>query len=295
MTDLADGAASGANGTANTDATEALEVAMDRDCTPCLDALLEGDPQHRYEHPTAAITEKVFAAVRLHASRRAVGQIGHRAEAEQEARAHGGVPTQAWCGAFAYTQAEQGGGFDPHWRGHMQGEGGIRSALHYGGMAHVWIWTGTEWQNLRAYHEARGSVRYYEEIQRAAPSHGIQPGDIVLIDNSLGTNPDHITTAVSFDGRFLTTVGGNQGAGEAGVSRSRRPIDLTANPDPNDVRGTDAEGHRTRVADASLGPKHHRVHGVGRWSIVDYERHIYSTSRERPAAPPTPQQLARVS
>ncbi len=288
------GATTGADGTG---AVEALEVSMDADCTPFLDVLMHGDPQYRYLHPDAAVSEKVFAAVRLHSARRGVAQIGHRADAEDESRAHGRVATESWCGAFAFTQAEQGAGFDQHWVVHMQGEGGIRSALAYGGMAHVWLWAFDHWENLRAYHAGRGSERWYEAIRRAPPSRGIQPGDLVLIDNNFGTDPDHITTAISFDGRFLTTVGGNQGGSrrtdETGVSRSGHGIDLQANPEANDVRQTDAAGHRIpQTVDRDLGPKHTRVHGVGRWSIVDYERHIYSTSPQRPTAPPTSAQLA---
>jgi uncharacterized protein DUF4157 len=287
-------AADGTPGADGSAAVETLETAMDTECTPYLDALLQGDPQYRYLHPNNTVSEKVFAAVRLHSARRGVGQIGHRDDAEAEARAHGRVPTEAWCGAFAYTQAEQGGGFDPHWVSHMQGEGGIRSALAYGGMAHVWLWAFDHWVNLRAYHASRGSERWYEAIHQAAPSRGIQSGDIVLIDNAFGTNPDHITTAISFDGRYLTTVGGNQGSGEAGVSRSGHPFDLQANPEPNDVRATNAAGERIREVDPARGPKHTRVHGVGRWSIVDYERHVYVTNAQMPTAPPTPAQLAAV-
>lgn len=280
-------------GTDATAAVEALEVQMDAQCTPYLDALLEGDPQYRYLHPDPDVVAKVFSAVRLHAARRGVAQIGHRADAEAEARAHGRVPTEAWCGAFAFTQAEQAGGFDRHWVGNMQGEGGIRSALAYHGTANTWIWAFDHWENLRLYHQQRGSERWYEAIHQAPPSHGIQAGDLVLIDNNFGTDPDHITTAISFDGRFLTTVGGNQGDGEQGVSRSGHAWDLTANPEPNDVRAIEG-GHRVRRVDAHAGPKHKRVHGIGRWSVVDYERHLYATSRDRPTAPPTAHQLAQI-
>jgi hypothetical protein len=78
------------------------------------------------------------------------------------------------------------------------------------------------------------------------------------------------------------------------VSRSGHPFDLQSNPEPNDVRATNAAGERIREVDPNLGPKHTRVHGVGRWSIVDYERHVYQTSPQMPAAPPTPAQLAAV-
>lgn len=270
-------------------AVEQLEREMDGACSLYLAALLEGDPQHRYEH-TEAIQNEVLAAVRLHVARRGSDQVGRRPEAERESRAHGGVRTGEWCGAFAFTQAEQGGGFDRAFVVEMQGEGGIRHALSYDGpLAHTWIWTGSDWQLLHDYHQSRGSLRWYEEIQTSPPSRGIQPGDIVLIDNAFGTNPDHITTAVSFDGHVLTTVGGNQGSGQAGVGRNT--WDLAANPAPNDVRRT-VDGRRIRERDRSLGPKHVRIHGIGRWSAVDYEQHIYNRGPQRPAPPPSSSQLS---
>lgn len=213
---LAAAAATPASTAANTDATEAIEVTMDRESTPYLDFLMQGDPQYRYEHFNQTVADKVFAAVQLHGARRGVDQIGNRAAAEAESRQHGGLgATDDWCGAFAFTQAEQGGGMDPHWRVHMQGEGGIRSALAYAGMANVWIWAFDHWEQLAAYHAQRGSSRFYQTIDRTPPPQGIRAGDIVLIDNSFGTNPDHITTAISFDGRWLTTVGGNQARASA--------------------------------------------------------------------------------
>ena len=287
------------SGTDATGAVETLEISMDGECTPYLNALMAGDPQYRYEHFDAGVSEKVFAAVRLHAARRGVGQIGHRAQAEAEARSHGRLPSGSWCGAFAYTQAEQGGGFDSYWVGHMQGEGGIRTALAYGGvMARTWIWAFDHWESLQGYHARLHSSRWYEAIHRAPPARGIQAGDLVLIDNAFGTNPDHITTAISFDGRFLTTVGGNQGTSdpsdEAGVSRSARAFDLQNNPEPNDVRRTNAGGQKIREVDPRLGPKHVRVHGIGRWSVVDYEQHIYRISAQRPTAPPSTTELAAI-
>jgi hypothetical protein len=229
-----------------------------------------------------------------------VSQIGHRDDAEAESRAHGKIPkgtqpSDDWCGAFAYTQAEQGGGFDPHWAVHMQGEQGIRTALTYGGeMATTWIWAFDHWELLQSYHAGRQSLRWYEAIERTPPKQGIQAGDLVLIDNAFGTNPDHITTAIAFDGRFLTTIGGNQGAGEQGVSRNHA-FDILNNPDANDVRKTDAKGERIREVDPKLGPKHTRVHGIGRWSLVDYERHLYRTSTQKPTTPPAAADLAKLS
>lgn len=261
---------------------------MDAECAPLLNLLLEGDPQHRYEH-TPTIEAEVFAAVRLHVARRGAEQVGHGIQAETESRAVGGVHTGQWCGAFAYTQAARAGGFH-NGRVDMQHERAIRHALNYDGREHTWIWTGSDWQALRDYHRARGSERLYQEVLTSAPAMGIQPGDLVLIDNNFGIDPDHITTAVSFDGNILTTVGGNQGSGQAGVGRNT--WNLSTNPAPNDVRATRGRA-RIREVNPHLGPKHVRVHGIGRWSLVDYEQHIYAEG-ERPTAPPSARDLARI-
>lgn len=298
-------------GTDHTGAIETIEESMDKECTPYLDVLMEGDPQYRYQHFNTEVSEKVFAAVRLHSARRAldgIGQKGHRAKAEAEARLHANLPNldDPWCGAFAYTQAEMGGGFDSKWVGAMQGERGIRGALTYYGEMNPWIWVFDDWKRLKNYHNERGSLRWYKTIEQKPP---IQAGDLVLIDNDYGLDPDHITTAISFDGRFLTTVGGNQGTkssdDETGVSRNL--FDLQKNPSPNDVTNRNAQGQPIDSEGNVLDPtapdynrkrthapgktKNKRIHGVGRWSVVDYERHLYSTSQSKPSQP-SPAQLA---
>ena len=293
-------AQTGPAGADNTSAVEALEVTMDAECTPFLDVLLTGDPQYRYLHFDPEIQNKVFAAVRLHSARRGIDKIGHRGEAEDEAREHASLAKGSWCGAFAYTQAEQGGGFSSYWKAFMHGEAGIRGALKYlGAMQHTWVWAFDQWKKLADYHRERGSLRYYAEITNGPPPQGIQPGDIVLKDVDFGMDPDHITTAVSFDGRYLTTVGGNEGTGartdENGVQRSKAGIDLLANPTANDVREVDAKGQRIPGTVDKQGPaKNKRIHGIGRWSIVDYEQHHYVISQDKPAKPPAAAALAKL-
>jgi hypothetical protein len=89
ITAASTGASTGTDATA---AVKTLETSMDTECTPYLNVLMEGDPQYRYEHFDTTVSEKVFAAVRLHSARRGVGQIGHRAAAEAESRAHANLP-----------------------------------------------------------------------------------------------------------------------------------------------------------------------------------------------------------
>ena len=85
----------GSGAAAGTDITgerELHENRMDGECTPFLNALMEGHPEYRYEHFNEDVRKKVFSAVRLHASRRGLAQIGHRATAEDEARSEAGLP-----------------------------------------------------------------------------------------------------------------------------------------------------------------------------------------------------------
>ena len=158
-------ASTGSTGTPATDAVEQLENKLADETSSYLAVLMEGDPQYRYLHFKQDVQDKVFTAIRIHSMRRGVGKIGHRAEAEDEARAHGNLPSGAWCGVFAYTQAEQAGGFDPHWKGYMQGEAAIRSTLNYGGMNDVWIWAFDDWMKLHDYHAMRGSLRWYKRME----------------------------------------------------------------------------------------------------------------------------------
>jgi hypothetical protein len=288
---------------AGTNAVETLETAMDTECTPYLDALMHGDPRARYTYDgtDTAITGKVFEAVRLHAMRRGVAQIGHRDAAETEARREGGVAEGSWCGAFAYTQGQEAGGMDSYWSENMAGTPGIMAALAYGHMATLYLWVDGAWVGLRDYHDRRGSLRHYQTVQRAAPAMGIQAGDLALIDNAKGTQPDHIATVIAFDGRYVTLVGGNQGSesrtDESGVSRSDHGFDLQQNPTPFDARATDPTTHnRIDAPDPALAATkraHTRIHGFGRWSVVDYERHIYRRSPRPPTTPPTAAELSR--
>lgn len=288
---------------AGPNAVEALETAMDVECTPYLDALMRGDPQARYTYggTDTVITGKVFEAVRLHAMRRGVAQIGHRDAAETEARREGGVATGSWCGAFAYTQGQEAGGMDRYWAENMAGTPGVMAALGYGHMATLYLWIDGAWVGLQDYHTRRGSLRHYQQVQRAAPAMGIQAGDLALIDNAKGTQPDHIATVIAFDGRYVTLVGGNQGSAsrtdESGVSRSDHGFDLQQNPTPFDARATDPTTHqRIDAPDPALADTkraHTRIHGFGRWSVVDYERHVYRRSATPPTTPPTAAELNR--
>lgn len=255
---------------------ETIEYRMDMECAPYIEALMRGDSAHRYEHADHGVTEEVAAAVRLHTAQRGVWNTNRDEDAHAEALRVTNIhnPKTEWCGAFAFAQARQAGGMDQVWHDEMEGTTAMTTALQYlGRMANTWIWANGTWHPLREYHESRGSSREYALIDRSAPSMGIHPGDIILIDNVGDGGPHHITTAISFDGRHLTTVGGNQGQNDDAVSRTRGSIDLTQNHTAEWVR---------------VHPRaRSRVHSVGRWSLVDFEHHTYTRSTDRPTAPPS--------
>jgi hypothetical protein len=279
-----------------TAAVEAAEATLDRDATPYLDALLTGDPQYRYYHMDRPdVQTKVAQALRIHSAHRGLAQIGHRADAEDEARTTGKLPDGSWCGAFAYTQQAKAAGMDPYWRDASLGTGGIMAALTYGWGNNPWIWAEGDWHKLKDYHAHRGSPRHYQTVGTTPPA-DIQAGDIVLIDNARGMDPDHIQIAVAFDGRYLAVMGGNQGSelktDETGVSRSNT-IDITQNKTSNDVRQVDGAGNRIPGTSDPKLKKNVRLHGVGRWSLVDFEQHIFNTSAKKPA-PPSEKELGNV-
>jgi len=272
---------------------EQLEVDMNTQCGPYLEGLIHGDPQNRYLHHDHDITTKVFSAVRLRSARLGVSQLGHREDAERDARSTAHLPQGEWCGAFAYTQAAHGGGLAGAWAENMMHERAIRHALNYE-TATKWIFAEGTWHPIRAYHIQRGSERHYLPVLPGQPVPEVEPGDIVLKDNRGGVDPDHITTAITSDGGHIQTIGGNEGgndpaqraAYERGVARTDGSIDLRTQEGPNDNRLRDAQG---RFIDGSNDDHHHknsRVHGIGRWSIVDYEEHTYSPAPTMPAAPP---------
>jgi hypothetical protein len=244
---------------------------------PLLDRAATFPADTRWEHPDRGVVDDVLAAVQLRGAMHAHSRLGDQ-NAETEARKQAGLPEGQWCGAFAFTHASSAG-LDRDLAGDTLSTGpgqGLDNLFTYKD-ARRWIWTGADWRGTREYHEERGSVRRFSLVP-ASPdpaSLDIRPGDIVLKDNARGTFADHITTCATYDastGR-LTTVGGNEGSGtlnKAGVGEGT--VDIGANPAAQTV----AEG----------GRKPTRVFAVGRWSLVDFEDHVFSTSRTRPTQPP---------
>ncbi|MBA3746161.1 MAG: hypothetical protein H0W96_01545 [Solirubrobacterales bacterium] len=169
-----------------------------------------------------------------------------------------------WCGAFASLLYERGGGNAANSPA-LGGEGSLRSQFDYK-PARKMLVDGQK-VDVETYHSQRGSRRTVISFPDPITDPGavdLQPGDIVLLDNARGLNPDHIQTCESYNRTtgVLTTVGGNEGTGKAEVTIVKRGSrTVPGQPAPN-------------TADENT-PKHVRVWGRARWSIVDFEPHVY--------------------
>ena len=165
-----------------------------------------------------------------------------------------------WCGAFAALMYNRAGGNAANMAA-LGGEGSLRSLFDYKPARNM-IVEGKP-VDVQTYHGSRGSLRTviaFTDDSRI----DLIPGDIVLLDNARGLNPDHIQVCESYDAHTgrLVTVGGNEGIGRAEhtvVNRGERAV--PGQPTPNEV------GPGT--------PKHVRVWGRARWSLVDFEPHVY--------------------
>jgi hypothetical protein len=264
------------------DATHRREIQdrMRSAARPWLDELRDpAQPGARFAADPATQNE-VLAALTLDGEGNAEAELADQAQhgaagPQARARQAAHLPHGAWCGAFAFA-TQHGAGLGDQARTAMQSTGpqqGIDALLDYAQHQQV-MWTGSQWQHVRDYHAARGSLRRLTRTPRtpvpittgsvAAPlGLDIQPGDIVLIDNAKGAFADHITQCRSYDPSTgqLETIAGNEGSGEGRVAASERPRDLDANP-------------AARVV-APGAPKPSRVYAFGRFSIVDYESHTY--------------------
>jgi len=245
----------------------AVQAEMRIAARPFLDELRDpAQPSNRFEHPSAGVVAEVLAALTLDGEGQAEWELGHQGpggrDAEARARAAAGLPQGAWCGAFAYTQ-QHTAGLSEHARAVLHSTGphlGIDAFLDYERSAEH-IWGETQWMPVRAYHEQRGSLRSLTRLGTGdVRDVDIQPGDIVLIDNAKGVFADHITQCRTYDASTgeLVTIAGNEPNVKADT------WDLTDNPAPVTVQ----PGQHKRS----------RVYAVGRFSIVDYETHVYLPS-----------------
>lgn len=255
-----------------------LEQSLRTDSKPYLDELLNSKDPNRFEHPKPEVQDQLLAALQSQAVGAAEGELAAQATEgkagpEGRARAAGGLPTGAWCGAFAYAQLKSSG-LDPRWRVHALSTGpsqGWDRLFDY--EDDFWIWTGQEWKPVKQYHATdRGSVRSFtklpDTVTAASLAGSVRPGDLVLIDNAAGKYADHITMCRSFDPATgtLQTIGGNEPDIKIDtwdVNKNPAAYDAGKNPDGTKVM----KGARTRI------------YAVGRLSVVDFETRHYADKK----------------
>jgi len=224
---------------------------------------------------------------------------GAKAVQEQAMKAGGLGPKDAWCGAFAFMSS-QGVGLAGEFASLSQGTGGYMGQFTYG--FDTWVYDGT-WRALKAYHQERKALRGHVDLRHTkvddyrkltlkdaggADIGPPQPGDVVLIDNAEGLEPDHVQMVASFDAAAgtLRTIGGNEvkSPGMVHESEEKAPKDTG----PQDMTG---KGEYKKNADGSFAldekgekiyirkMKTGRIAFIGRWSLVDFETHVYALKK----------------
>jgi hypothetical protein len=294
--------------------------------TPRLDELrsLTGGRQDRWRHPDPVVQDAVLAAIQLDAVYRAESRLGSADQAHKDAaKACGMDMTDDWCGFFVATSFMQSS-LDRDLRaGFFHTENVVDYFTYvynrFPKRIKKWIWADGGWNELRTYHENRGSVRTWIDAAAIHSSGGaaldIRPGDVALIDHSGSGRPDHIVMVQGYDAttQALFTIGGNDSgytvdtrathtppARESASDRAKREQLEAASGRPL-VKGTGA-GVGLGVQDLSNQPDpavvgrdpskarpRVRVFGIGRPSIVDFEEHYYdgTSQAHAPAAAPT--------
>ena len=219
-----------------------------------------------------------------------------------------------WCGMFVGAHLFRGGGIDEELRAGMLHVDNVKDYFHYTQKVNAKrtpksIWADNQWWEMRAYHEARGSLRQWkprEAVAAALLGEGaldIRPGDVVLIDHGGGNKPSHITMVESYDPgtKQLVTIEGNTGgiradadgevplakdgvnakasSGRDGVGLHVRDL-TTVSKDvakklPKEEQDPDAA---KPSKDAYKAKKGSTVFGVGRPSVVDFEEHSYASN-----------------
>lgn len=140
-----------------------------------------------------------------------------------------------------------------------------------------WVWDEPTqaWCDVRAWHEAEGSLRCWRGHDALdLRTLDIRPGDIVLIDHQGDGRADHITLAERFDADtgVLVTLEGN-GRGTV----VRRVLDDGSVEESTAKRDSVVRNQR----DLRLPAQWKKLYGVGRLSALDFEQRRYDGS-ERP-------------
>lgn len=287
-------------------------LAMHRQTAPLLARITALRPgSERWKHPNPAVQDSILAALQLQVMFQAEAYFTSATDQEAPGGAHhdaytkmGGTKGANWCGMFVSINYLHGN-FDNDLKNGFRHVKNVVDYFNYTyhrypDRVRKWIYADERWQELRAYHENRGSLRRWIEADSITSAEGldIQPGDIVLLDNDNDDQPNHIVMVHTWNPttRMLFTIGGNDGGFQVDQNpgRSGSPEGDEATLSPRDqaelaldqpLRRGDQDTHvGIKAIDVAEASAKVRVFGIGRPSIVDFEDHTYHT--ENPKTPP---------
>jgi hypothetical protein len=240
----------------------------------------------------------VLAALQLEAATNATGDLLNDSDAVHD-RVYGSAGMAAnhdWCGFFTQDHYMTSN-LDRDLRAGFFHTDNVQDYFQYvyarnPDRIKKWVWDDGKWTELKAYHEARGSVRKWTNYD--ATSVGgkldIQPGDLALIDVGLDGTPNHIVLVQSYDPvtSTLFSIGGNDGGmvvdnakdrklpKESDADKANRErLEATSGRPMKKGPGGGHVGLSTHAV-AALGKTRGAVFGIGRPSLADFEDHKYA-------------------
>jgi len=205
-----------------------------------------------------------------------------------------------WCGMFVAAAMFRGAALDKNVRMAFAHTNNVHDFFRYAarpanaGRTPASIWADGRWWGVREYHESRGLPRTWAE-GAAVDAADIRPGDVVLIRHT-GAEPqhaiaNHIVMVDAYDaqtGRMVTLEGnviegvraGDDGEARrtaSGALESTRTTETSSAAHVRNLRDA-ATATPGAAPDGTYRERGRRtVFGVGRPSLVDFERHDYGT------------------
>lgn len=273
--------------------------------------LTVGQP-NQWKHPDPRVQDAVLAALQMEAVFNAEADLESPKNAHADSASAAGMDqSYDWCGFFvgkSYMQA----GLDRKLRVGFFHVNNVEDYFTYkyafGASSRVqkWIYSDNAWQELKAYHAARGSERTWinaATIKSSAGNLDIRSGDTVLIDHSGKPQADHIVMVHSWNPvtKTLFTIGGNDGGYEVDTSPAHIPPkketseELEKRTHAEQATGKHLKkggsGGHVGVGSYDLSgtsKKRVRIFGIGRPSIADFENHTYDSTNSKtpPKQPP---------
>ena len=211
--------------------------------------------QNRFEHWYDVVQRSVLRVLELLAVEdaqstglKADGTGKTRDELAKEQTAIKDMGTKPWCGAFAGLAMAQAGITTAPAAHQLDGERGILTFMTYGDtVSQKKIKLGDQTMKVKDFHASRNSLRRTQVVANADGSSGfaapagaeivardaveVNPGDILLLDNSGGNRPDHVMIATSSDITAMTKIAGNETTQKGGAVAKGGSYDIAHQPD----------------------------------------------------------------